>query len=124
MLLRNGQQQVYYGFSPNFLKWGKDNLTNFDEWMADMKRLLSQEGVIYKGEFRGLMNTVEPKSVKINHAIEGILYLGTPNKTSANPPSLVFPQDLDQPRPNTVKASRAFVDEASECHIRVSSCGH
>lgn len=53
MLWRTGQQ-VYYGFSANFLKWGKDNLMNFDQWMADMKRLLSQEGVIYKGEFRRL----------------------------------------------------------------------
>eukprot|EP00752_Nemacystus_decipiens_P009479 g8475.t1 len=41
--------QVYYGFSANFLEWGKDNITNFDQWMADMKRLLIQKGVIYKG---------------------------------------------------------------------------
>lgn len=41
--------QVYYGFSDNFLKWGKDNVVRFEEWMGDMNRLLNQEGILYKG---------------------------------------------------------------------------
>lgn len=52
-LFVNRQRQVYYGFSPNFLAWAKDNVTGFDEWMADMKRLLDQEGVVYKGQSMG-----------------------------------------------------------------------
>lgn len=28
-------------------------MTGFDEWLADMKRLLDQEGVVYKGQSRG-----------------------------------------------------------------------
>ena len=43
-------RQVYYGFSPNFVEWGKAHMTYFDEWMAQMEVLLDQEGVLYKGE--------------------------------------------------------------------------
>lgn len=45
-----GEVQVYYGFTANFLAWGENNLSSFDVWMADVKRLLNQEGVMYKGE--------------------------------------------------------------------------
>eukprot|EP00752_Nemacystus_decipiens_P012726 g11275.t1 len=47
--IRTATLEVYYGFSRNFLKWGEDNITDFDEWMVDMKQLLGQEGVLYKG---------------------------------------------------------------------------
>ncbi|CAN0497051.1 unnamed protein product, partial [Scytosiphon promiscuus] len=43
------QIQVYYGFSEHFVKWGEDNIHLFDEGMADMNRLLDQDGVSYKG---------------------------------------------------------------------------
>lgn len=45
-----GRVQVYYGFTAKFLAWGETNLSSFDVWMADVKRLLNQEGVMYKGE--------------------------------------------------------------------------
>ena len=74
---RNGQRQIYYGFSAKFLEWGKGSLTNFDQWMADMKHLLSQEGVIYKGEFRGIIMDNVPVTTLFtrsylwfNHALE------------------------------------------------------
>lgn len=51
-------QQVYYGFTANFLKWGKLNVFGFDEWMVDMKRLLDQEGVLYKGQCEACFRTV------------------------------------------------------------------
>lgn len=46
------KRQVYYGFTQNFLTWGKLNMASFDEWMAAMRRLLDQAGVIYKGLFQ------------------------------------------------------------------------
>eukprot|EP00903_Cladosiphon_okamuranus_P006818 g6643.t4 len=47
--IRTATLEVYYGFSANFLKWGEENITGFIEWMGEMKRLLGQEGVLYKG---------------------------------------------------------------------------
>lgn len=49
--VRHPRQQVYYGFTATFLKWGEDNIDGFNEWMDHMKRLLDQDGVLYKGQF-------------------------------------------------------------------------
>ena len=40
---------VYYGFTPKFLKWGRQHMRNFDAWLADTKALLDQPGVVYVG---------------------------------------------------------------------------
>lgn len=32
------------------MAWGKSNIHLFDVWMDQMKTLLDQEGVMYKGE--------------------------------------------------------------------------
>eukprot|EP00903_Cladosiphon_okamuranus_P011215 g10582.t1 len=47
--IRTATLEVYYGFTANFLKWGEDHIADFDEWLVEMKRLLGQEGVLYKG---------------------------------------------------------------------------
>lgn len=44
------RRQVYYGLSPKFIAWAKVHMFLFDDWMAQMKKLLNQEGVVYKGE--------------------------------------------------------------------------
>eukprot|EP00948_MAST-09A_sp_MAST-9A-sp1_P004176 g4176.t1 len=52
-ILRNAiphaRLDVYYGFSPAFLKWGKTSIPNFDSWLASMKELLKQPGINYHG---------------------------------------------------------------------------
>lgn len=49
--------QVYYGFSDNFVKWGKLNIKRFDAWMEEVLRLLKQDGVVYKGMDERVMHT-------------------------------------------------------------------
>ena len=42
--------EVYYGFSPSFLKYGKSLMGDeFESWLAEMKNMLQQEGVKYFG---------------------------------------------------------------------------
>lgn len=41
---------MYYGFSSKFIKWGEEHINGFELWMGDMKRLLDQDGVVYKGK--------------------------------------------------------------------------
>lgn len=48
----SGFKQVYYGFSPRFIAWGKMHIIHFEFWMEQMKGLLDQEGVLYKGATR------------------------------------------------------------------------
>lgn len=33
------------------MEWAKTNVKGVDEWVAGMKRLLDQEGILYKGEW-------------------------------------------------------------------------
>jgi predicted O-linked N-acetylglucosamine transferase (SPINDLY family) len=42
--------EVYYGFSPSFLKYGKSMMgDSFEPWLAEMKQMLRQDGVAYFG---------------------------------------------------------------------------
>ena len=42
--------EVYYGFSPSFLKYGKSQMGEaFGPWLAEMKEMLRQDGVEYYG---------------------------------------------------------------------------
>jgi protein O-GlcNAc transferase len=40
--LPTAELSVFYGFRPEFVKWGNAQMDNFTEWMAEMNRLLSE----------------------------------------------------------------------------------
>ena len=47
---RDIRLDVYYGFTPKFVEWGRSNIDDFPNWLAEMKRLLKDtEGVNYIG---------------------------------------------------------------------------